>query len=193
MSKTRPTRSPADAQSANQAELDRWELDVPLNLLCEMAWRVGGYDKLQRKDIDQEEWSENVVRAYRLITIVPEAVWLEQCQQALREEEHGEFIKRWFRRMTAKEILSERVTFKRGCVLLNRASDPKEKRSVKKFKNAYYSGVLHTSKSMQKFEKEGFSLEELQMFDKTLSDAPKSATRDKPVKKAPAVKKVRKK
>jgi hypothetical protein len=31
------------------------------------------------------------------------------------------------------------------------------------------------------------------MFDKTLSDAPKSATRDKPVKKAPAVKKVRKK
>jgi len=188
--KKEPTSEPQDEQAMPDYVA---ALDVPLDLLCEMAWRVGGYDKQNTCDYDAHQWSENVRRAYGLITLAPQVVWQAKQQANCEHDELNEYIERWYHRLSLDERESQRVSFTRGCILLNRAADAKGDRSIKKFRNAYDKGVFNTSKSMKKFEEGGFTVDELSMFDKMLSYAPKSATRDKPVKKAPVVKKVRKK
>jgi hypothetical protein len=181
----------SEPRSEPHARADDEALDVPLDLLCEMAWRVGGYDKNYRVERDYEKWSENVAQAYRLIQEAIDAVTYEKYGDALIEQLGRERYERWYKRMRTDEMLSGRVSFSRGCILLNPATDCREDRSIKRFRSAYDTGVLKISKSMQKFENEGFTLEELEMFDEMMRNARTSTAGAKTHADEPTAKKKR--
>ncbi len=182
-------KSKSEPLSGPDAPADDEALDVPLDLLCQMAWRVGGYDRDYRAERDFEKWSENVAQAYRLIQEAIDAVKYEKLGDILIEELGRERYERWYKRMRADEMLSGRVSFSRGCILLNTATDCREDRSIKKFRSAYDTGVLKISKSMKKFENEGFTLEELEMFGEMMRNARTSTAGAKPHADQPAAKK----
>jgi hypothetical protein len=178
-------RQPPATQSANQAKWGRWDLDVPLDLLCEMTWRIGKFDR--GVEIDTRKWLECASLAYGLIRLA----YLAKMGGLAREDYLQNPPPRpLLAKLKPKESEKAHVSFNRGCVLLNTAKDPKLRLSIAKFRHAYDHGLVTTSKSMQKFMDEGFSLQELEDFYEQLEATPdflKRAVYGSKVKKAKKV------
>lgn len=166
-------KADAEAQVAKTGK--EAELEIPLDLLCDMTWRVGGYDRPHH--IDMREWLDHARKAYSLIRAVNTAKEAEELGESQARADEREIAQKWGGKLTLWESYEDHVSFEKGCLLLDRTKDPKGKDAIEKFRRAYDKGLLLSTNSMKKFEEEGFKLDELLTFDRVLSHIPASELR----------------
>jgi hypothetical protein len=139
---------------------------IPLDLLCEMAWRVIDHENLdvsaeaqRRTGLDQ--WRLAIVRARALILRIPQ--YLRNCEQFDQfdddnEQRSSELTVEIQSKLNGKERDELRVAFERGCQLVTGIK--KKRDAVTKFERLSDSGYLSSVPTAQ-FRLKGFALPEI--------------------------------
>jgi hypothetical protein len=132
-------------------------LNVPIDLLCDMAWRIAQAEGFPKKDMDY--WSKCVREAFLLIKTAcyVRRDLLFEIHQCLKKIDDIPEIAPF---LNEEENISGIVPFDRGCQIATGLS--KKKDAIARFRRAFFDGVVSEDQSrLAEYESRGFLVTDL--------------------------------